>query len=132
MFYILEAILVGFYTVIIYLILKQFIGKFYLILLIVGFLKHFLSGILGIHDIYCNYGDTCKSLSHNKYISNKKNLIRDSIIESLLFLILGFVLSDIIKKNRIILFFIIGFILHIVFEKLTLHKYYCQNICVVK
>lgn len=61
-----------------------------------------------------------------------KNLIRDSIIESLLFLILGFVLSDIIKKNRIILFFIIGFILHIVFEKLTLHKYYCQNICVVK
>jgi len=124
--YIFEAVLVGIYTCVIYLIVSQFIQNFYLLLLVVGFLKHVLGSILGIHTWYCNNGEAC--IRHDKiYSASTENLIRDSIIEGIAFLILGLIFRPII--GNIYLFFSIGIVLHILAEKFSIHKHFCVNYC---
>ena len=124
--YIIEAILVGIYTCIVYLFFSLFIKNFYLLLLVVGFFKHFLGSILGIHTWYCNNGEAC--IRHDKiYSARTEHLMRDSIIEALAFLILGFIFRPII--GNIYLFFAIGILLHILSEKFSIHKHFCVNYC---
>jgi len=124
--YIFEAILVGIYTCVIYLIVSQFIQNFYIMLLVVGFFKHFLGYILGIHTWYCNNGEAC--IRHDKiYSASTEHLIRDSIIEAIAFLILGLIFRPII--GNIYLFFVIGILLHILAEKISIHKHFCVNYC---
>jgi hypothetical protein len=127
--YIIEAILVGIYTCIVYLFFSLFIKNFYLLLLVVGFFKHVLGSILGIHTWYCNNGEAClKTLSQGKiYSASTKNLIRDSIIEAIVFLILGFIFRHII--GNIYLFFAIGILLHTLAEKFGIHKHFCVTYC---
>ena len=127
--YIFEAVLVGIYTCIVYLFFSLFIKNFYLLLLVVGFFKHFLGSSLGIHTWYCNNGEACvNSLSKGKkYSASTVNLMRDSFIESIAFLILGLIFRPII--GNMYLFFAIGAILHILAEKLLIHKYFCGNYC---
>lgn len=126
---ILEAILVGFYEVILYFIFSIFINNLYLLLLVVGFFKHFFGYYLGFHKWYCNNGVACinANIIKNNYESISNNLIKNSFEESIIQLILGIFLS--IFLTDLYLFFTIGFILHIIAEYLGIHKQFCRKNC---
>ena len=127
MHYIIESLLVGVYSVFIYLLFSRFIYKnLYVLLLVVGFFKHFLGSSLGLHDWYCNNGSACINNKKNKE-ANTTYLLRYSIYESLLYLILGFILQHILTNSY--LFFAIGVILHILGEKLMVHRDFCSKTC---
>ena len=127
--YLIESIFVGIYTSFIYLLFSPFIKNFYVLLLVCGFFKHFLGSIIGIWSWYCNNGDACvKVLSQDQqYKSNTLQLISESIYEAFIFLIVGTMLSFIVKG--IYLFFIMGIILHIMGEYSGIHKKFCRNTC---
>ena len=127
--YIFEAILVGIYTCLLYILFSPFINNFYVLLLVVGFLKHLLGSSLELHTWYCNNGEAClKVLSQDQYYSaNTIYLIRDSVYESIAFLIMGLIFRPII--GNIYLFFTIGIILHILAEKMMIHKTFCKKTC---
>ena len=128
--YLIESIFVGVYTSFIYLLFSPFIKNFYVLLLVCGFFKHFLGSIIGIWTWYCNNGDACVKVlrQDQKYKSNTLQLISESIYESFIFLIVGTMLSFVVKK-RIYLFFIMGIILHMMGEYSGIHKKFCRNTC---
>ena len=127
--YIFEAILVGLYEVSLYFVFSQFIKNFFVLLLVIGFCKHFLGKLLGLQTWYCNNGSACiKVLSQNqKYIANSIHFLRSSIGESIAHLVLGILLAKFLAKEY--LFFAIGVILHIVAEKLGVHNNFCRENC---
>ena len=127
--YLIESIFVGIYTSFIYLLFSPFIKNFYVLLLVCGFFKHFLGSIIGIWTWYCNNGDACVKVlrQDQKYKPNTLQLISESIYESFIFLIVGTMLSFIVKG--IYLFFIMGIILHIMGEYSGIHKKFCRNTC---
>jgi hypothetical protein len=127
MYYVLEAIFIGIFSLIIYFslitIYKPIKGLPFLVLLfILGILKHLVGYIIGLQTAYCK-----------KYKSPSANagfpLIFDNLLEGFLFIILGSFLSIIIKKKYIIIF-LIGFLLHIIFEFAELHNYFINKRCV--
>ena len=128
--YLIESIFVGVYTSFIYLLFSPFIKNFYMLLLVCGFFKHFLGSIIGIWTWYCNNGDACIKVlrQEQKYKSNTLQLISESIYEAFIFLIVGAMLSFVVKK-RIYLFFIMGIILHMMGEYSGIHKKFCRNTC---
>ena len=134
MHYYFEAIFVGLYVCCIYYIVNNilFIENFYLLLFICGFLKHFLGFLFGIWNWYCIYGFACKEITRNDKLYKKElplfSIIKDSIYEAFLFLLVGMILH-IFLKNKILLFFIIGFGLHIIFEYIGIHKFFCIHNC---
>ena len=111
------------------MLFSPFIKNFIMLLLVVGFFKHFLGSSLGIHTWYCNNGEEClKVLSQDQnYSANTIHLIRDSLYESFVFLIMGLIFRPII--GNMYLFFTIGVILHIISEKLLIHKSFCKKTC---
>jgi hypothetical protein len=128
-----EAILVGVYNLFLYILFSQVfrIKNLYLLLLVVGFSKHFLGYIIGIHTWYCNYGAACLRTNanpKNTYSATAFQLYRSSILEALAELVIGILLS-IILTNRYALFFTIGFLLHIVAEYAGIHKQFCRSNC---
>ena len=129
--YIIESLLVGVYSVFIYLFFSRFIYKnLYVLLLVVGFFKHFFGSSLGLHTWYCNNGSACIKDNNNNNNNKEANtvyLLRDSIYESLLYLLFGFILQGILTNSY--LFFAIGVILHILAEKLLVHRYFCEKSC---
>ena len=127
--YIFEAILVGLYEVCLYFVFSQFIKNFFVLLLVIGFCKHFLGKLLGLQTWYCNNGSACvKVLSQNqKYIANYIHLLRSSTGEAIAHLVLGILLAKFLAKEY--LFFAIGVILHIVAEKLGVHNDFCRENC---
>lgn len=127
--YISEAIIVGIYEMVLYFIFSQFINNFYVLLLVVGFSKHFLGKLIGLQTWYCNNGSACiKTLSQNqKYIANSIHFLRSSIGEAIAHLILGILLSKFLAK--VYLFFAIGVILHIAAETLGIHNKFCRDNC---
>lgn len=135
--YIIEAVLVGAYSTLLYLLYSPFdlFNNIYITLLVVGFLKHYLSYYIGLHTYFCRYGEACKKYNiYNKNINlitiNKNNfLLQESVIESLLYLLLGSILYNCITNNPIYIFFLIGFILHILFEQLEFHNKFCRERC---
>jgi hypothetical protein len=133
--YIIESILVGIYTWFIYMVFSPFIKNFYLLLLVCGFFKHFLGSSFGIWSWYCNNGEAClKVLSQDQnYEANTLYLIRESIYESILFLVIGVILSSLVPRKLLndysILFIMIGIILHILSEHIGIHKSFCKNSC---
>ena len=130
--YIVESLFVGLYTCIIYLIVVPFIKNLYILLLVVGFFKHLLGYFFKIHTWYCNNGATClKILNTNyDYKAIPTYLIRDSMYDAIMFLIIGSILLR--KINNITLFFVIGVLLHIISEHLLVHKYFCETSCIKK
>jgi hypothetical protein len=128
--YIIESILIGIYTSIIYLIFSPFIKNFYLLLLVCGFSKHFLGSSFSLWTWYCNNGEACiKSLSQDQQYNAKTTyLIRESIYESFLFLIVG-TLLHLLVQNNIYLFLIMGIILHILGEHSGIHRSFCEKTC---
>jgi len=102
------------------------------LLLVVGFFKHFLGSSLGLHTWYCNNGSACirdRNINRNKNKeANTLYLLRNSIYEALLYLVVGFILQGILTNMA--LFFAIGVILHILAEKLLIHRYFCRGSCI--
>lgn len=127
MHYLVESILVGIYTSIVYLMVKPFIKNTLLLFFTIGFLKHFLAYFIGIHTYYCNNGYACGSENDTIRVSQTTflQLFMESIIEGFLFMFLYKVLGD----DRIIVAFLTGVILHLAFEMIGLHKLFCKERC---
>jgi hypothetical protein len=135
---IIEAVIVGIYTTIIYAIIRIFImdlfgvgvGVGVGVLFLLGFLKHFLGYLLGLHSIYCKYGFACGG--NAKRVFDDGTFIIYSIFEGIYFVFLGGILfwwlGSIISPYVII--YLVGFILHILFEIFGMHKKWCSMHCV--
>ena len=128
--YIIETLFVGLYTCIIYLLFSPFIKNFSVLLLVCGFFKHLFGSSFGLWTWYCNNGHACLKVleQDHHYKANTIYVLTDSLIEAILFLIVGTSLSLIIQ-NRLLLFFIMGLILHILSELFGIHKYFCKKTC---
>jgi len=128
--YIIESVFVGIYTCFMYLLFSPFIKNFYILLLVCGFFKHFLGSSFGLWTWYCNNGEAClKVLSQDqKYEANTLYLIRESIYEAFIFLIVGSIIN-LLVSNRIYLFLLMGIILHIWGEHSGVHRFFCKCTC---
>ena len=143
---VLESILVGIYSVILFKILFSFISNKYILLFTLGFLKHFLSYYLGFQTYYCNNGYACNAIldKNKKYVASGKFLDVESILEGLWFLVVGLVIFSVVHQAHIFKFiknektipsdiiFLIGAATHLLVESLKLHEYFCKHRCVVK
>lgn len=120
--YLIEAIIIGIYSSLLFIPLNLLIKNIYLIFFLTGFLKHFLGYFIGIHNLYCKF--------HNLEIKKVKilQLTLESILEGILYLIGGTLLLKLSKTNGLIVF-LIGFILHIVFEIIGIHDSFLNNRC---
>jgi len=122
-----ESLFVGVYCCLIYFFVSFAVSSnFALLLFVVGFLKHFLGYYLKIQDFYCA---TC--VKGSKSYTTKQILLGESILEGVVFIILGFLLGVFIE-NRGVLMFLLGFLLHMIAEFTGVHKYFCKNRCVVQ
>jgi hypothetical protein len=139
MIYILEALFVGLYCLILYMILKNLKINNYYFLFIFGFLKHYLSFYFGIHDYYCNNGYACSNNNNNNNNNNNKlskksdtkYLLFDSILEGFLFIIVGHYILNCFA-NKYLGFFVIGVFLHLFAELFLVHTYFCKYRCIIK
>jgi hypothetical protein len=127
MYYVIEAIFIGIYSLVLYFSLITIYKPikdipFLVLLFILGFIKHLFGYILGLQTAYCK---KYKSPSANTGFPS----IMDNLFEGILFAILGSGLSIIIKKKYIIIF-LIGFLLHIISEVSGLHNYFINKRCV--
>jgi len=124
MYYIIESILVGIYTLFIYISLLYVVKErpFTLVLFLLGILKHFGGYILGLHSEYCKYykSPSAKAIAPT---------LIETVLEGLLFVIIGAFLSMIIK-NKYIIVWTIGFTLHTVFQIAGFHEYYITYRCI--
>jgi len=128
---IFETLFVGLYCLFLYTILSNIITlNIYIFLFILGFLKHYLSYYIGIHDYYCNNGYAC-NISNSKKISDTKYLVFDSILEGLLFIIVGNYILNYFK-NKYLGFFVIGVFLHLFAELFYIHNFFCKYRCIEK
>jgi hypothetical protein len=121
MHFTLEAVIVGMYTSCVYIVCSP-IPDPYLLFFTIGFVKHFVGYYLGIHSYYCK--STC-----GKNNAVDTNLLRDSLIEGCIFMVVGITLERYVK-NEFMLFLLLGFIIHILAEMLSIHKLFCQYRCV--
>jgi hypothetical protein len=126
--YLDESFIVGIYCIVVFLFVSYIgiIKNIYLMFFIVGFFKHFFGYFLRIQDYYC------EKVCNKKNGIVKRNLLMitgESIIEGVVFVILGTLLS-IVLKQTILLYFIIGVLLHITSEKIGLHTYFCNERCI--
>ncbi len=137
--YIFESIIVGIYSLILFLLLVNIpisisINNTTVLIFITGFTKHLLGYLLKIHDYYCNYGYACSIITQKpkkyEYKSVNKNIIIESILEGLLFILFYNILRHVCNiKNNLLNIFIIGVLLHIFAEKLGIHTLFCKNTC---
>jgi len=127
--YLLESFFIGIYCSAIYLALSSsgITNNIYLMLFIIGFMKHFFGYFLKIHDYYCKYcrGDNIKRRAKR----NDMLLAGESVLEGIVFIILGSFLS-IFLKSTVLLYFILGSGIHIISEKIGLHVYFCKERCI--
>jgi hypothetical protein len=131
----LEALLVGLYSTILFKILFYFIQNKYILLYVLGFVKHYISYYLYIHDLYCNNGTACKKILHKNtsYVAKKDNLIIESILEGFWFLIIGSFATSFINKSKwLTAIFTIGFVTHVLSEIIYVHDYFCSFNCKIK
>ena len=126
MHYVYESLFVGIYSCVLYIFIP--INDTMLALFVVGFLKHYLGNLLGIHDYYCNNGCACKARQPSKYVATQMALILESVAEGGLFLLLGIILIQ-IQKNMIVTYFLIGMLLHLLFEFSGAHQKICAYRC---
>ncbi len=128
---ILEALFVGIYSLLLFIPLSYVFHK-WILLFILGFVKHFLGYIFNLHNYYCNYGNACSSYFSNLVIpgslyvpQNYPILVLESLIEGFCFVILGYLFTNINMYS----IFIIGCIMHILTELGGIHFLFCKNKC---
>jgi len=134
MHFLLESIIVGIYAAILYLPLS-FISPISLRFFILGFLKHFLAGFLGLHNYYCNNGYQCiqihRFLYNEKYQYDESFLWLESFFEGIYFMILGYLFFN-RRMKPFVLLFLMGSLTHFFFELLGIHRYICEKKCIKK
>ena len=157
MHYIFEAIFVGIYSGVIAIILSFVIHNYYYLLFLTGFIKHVGGYYLNIHTYYCNHGDACMRMRNgnnsniliSKFLrltptefnhspstwstarskNNPRQLIFESIIEGIAYVVGGFICSFLIS-NMYVSVFIVGIAMHILAELLGIHRFFCKNRCI--
>jgi len=127
MHYFLEAICIGIYTAILSICVPPKQDYF---LFLLGFLKHGLGDVLGIHTFYCNI-----KLSQGNWISSRSvlQILCESIGEGVLFMIFGTMLMN--SATVFVAYpwataFMIGFSLHILFEWFSFHSLFLKYRCI--
>lgn len=119
----LESLLVGIYSMLLsIIILENFNYPLVLNIFIIGFLKHFISGIVGLQQYYCSMYNKCDKFDLD-------HLILESIGEGFLFIITYFILSKLVGQRGYTTFFMIGILLHITCEQLNVHSFFCKTHC---
>ena len=119
----LESVFVGIYSMLLSIIvLRLFNFPLVFNIFIIGFLKHYISGIVGLQHYYCSMSIKC-----NKF--NLDYLILESIGEGFLFLMTYFILSKFVGQRGYTTFFMIGILLHITFQQLNVHSLFCKTHC---
>lgn len=113
---ILEAIFVGFYTMVFVILSTQFIQNTFFSLFVAGFLKHYCGYYFGIHDLYCRLYERGRR-------SNGRHLFAESLAEGLVFAGAGEIFGQ-ITNNPAEIGFLVGSSLHIIAEIVGIHKYY--------
>lgn len=134
----IESLFVGIYCVFLYFfmlfIFSTKISQTYF-LFIFGFLKHFLGYFLGIHKYWCNLHSNYTNNEKNKYWKKIWILIITSLLEGILFVIIGRIVYSFvyfifkIKWTNYIYFFFLGIFIHFLAELIGIHDYYSKNIC---
>ena len=114
----MQSIFVGIYGVMIYIPLSKFINNKYILLFILGWIKHFFGFVFGLHSTFCN----CPIQS------NYNVLFIESILEGGLFVIMGTIYS-MINLEKLVQIFMIGLTLHLLFEIVGIHKLFCNSKC---
>lgn len=139
----MEIFFVGFYCSALAFLLLLGMNISLLFFFVLGFAKHYLGYLLGIHDVYCNQGRAClqrnstTSTNIQKYKATNKHLFLESILEGMWFLIIGtlFMMStrEIKHKKNTLLFFVFIFLAggftHLLAEFVGIHTYFCGNNC---
>jgi hypothetical protein len=119
----LESIFVGIYSMLLSIIVIQLFNlPLVFNIFIIGFLKHYISGIIGLQHYYCSMYNNCEKFDLDY-------LILESIGEGYLFLITYFILSKLLGQKGYTTFFMIGILLHITFEQLNGHSLFCNTRC---
>jgi hypothetical protein len=131
---ILESIIVGIYSSIIYgcVSIAVFVPS-WILFFVTGVLKHYIGYICGIHELYCKYGKACQSVhKSHKNLQLSSNtfpyLLVECIVEGILYAVLGSVLYLFIPF-RMLVVFVTGLMLHMLFEQIYLHKLFCKYRC---
>ncbi len=131
MYVILEAILVGFFCILLYTGL-QWIKSFILLLFVLGFLKHSIGYLSGLESLYCNYGKACRTqVCHNQSfqkVAYTQHLMLESFLEGIAFVFVGILLYSILKY-KLGAIFLIGVVLHLLSEWMGIHTMFCQQNC---
>jgi hypothetical protein len=131
MYFVVEALFVGLYTVILYLALQQVapIRSEFLFLFLVGFSKHLLGNVLQIHRYYCKHGEACAKIKPSSKscgpFEPTTQLIAESLVEGALFG--SFSYTGLLDGP--IRMFEVGFLLHILAEWIGYHNYFCTHRC---
>jgi hypothetical protein len=137
MHYIIESIFVALYCFSVAFLLSPILHNYTFLLFFTGFFKHFFGYILGIHAYYCNHGYSCNKIKNmqllnipllNKNSNKLFQLIGESIIEGIIFVVFGKIINIFIRY-KLLSIFIIGFILHILAEIVGIHSFFCSHRC---
>jgi len=138
-----ESIFVGIYSVILYSIIYFYSTLFkaismffywdWVCLFILGFSKHFLSYYLSIQDYYCEHGEACMRTDDTlTFIASHDGLLVESLIEGVVFMILGILMFSFVpffRKRKIFSVFLISIAIHFLAEWVGFHTYFCKNKC---
>jgi len=131
MYFVVEALFVGIYTALLYLVLQQVapIQSAFLFLFLLGFLKHLLGNVLQIHSYYCKHGEACANINPLSKTSGPfeptTQLIAESLAEGALFGSFSYTGLSVSPIRM----FEVGFLLHIAAEWIGYHAYFCRYRC---
>ena len=122
LFFLLETVFIGLYSLVLYSILQFVIKKpFIYVLFILGVMKHSLGYFTGLQTLYCqtyNGPDEVARLPTGS----------DVFIEGLLYIVVGGVLTSFIR-NPYIISFMTGAGLHLGFEAIGGHAIFLRTRC---
>jgi hypothetical protein len=117
----LESIFVGGYTLILFLVLTCIIEQpIYVVLFILGCIKHYSGYVVGLHDRYCR---RCSG-----YTSSAPPTAFEIVGEGFIFLIVELFIHCIFT-NIYLNIFVLGAVIHIGFESFGLHRWFCITHC---
>jgi hypothetical protein len=119
----IEQIIVGIFTTIIYLFLLPFGLEYYILLFLDGFLKHILGHYLGIQSLFCN-----KYKPGSRSIVSFPQIILEAIIEGIIFVIFGLLLVKCGISHHLAPY-IIAFSIHILTEFTGIHYLFIKHRC---
>ena len=117
----LESIFVGGYTLILFLFLTCIIDQpIYIVLFIMGCIKHYSGYVVGLHDRYC------------RGCSRHKSAIPPTALEIVsegLILLFVEMFIHCFFTNIYLNIFMLGAIIHLGFEMFGLHRWFCNTHC---